>query len=180
MIILSKYKLIPDKVNGNKRRVKSEEKSICPICLSEALKVIGSRNRSAINSKGENLIIVIRRLKCRFCKKIHHELPDILVPYKRYLSKCIEAILDGQGDRISCENSSIYRLNQWFKGIGIHIKRSLASTATRMNVKIKSGGEPILKAIKAYVGEAPGWLARVVRIVINTNNWVHTRYAFMA
>ena len=180
MIILSKYKLVPDEGNGNKRRVKSEGKSICPICLSEALKVIGSRNRRAINSKGENLIIVIRRLKCRSCKKIHHELPDILVPYKRYLSKCIEAILDGQGDRICCENSSIYRTRQWFKGMQAHIKGCLTSTGARKNAKIESGGEQILKEVNAYVGEEPGWLARVVRIVTNTNNWVHTRYAFMA
>ncbi|HCS75460.1 MAG TPA: hypothetical protein DIW17_16495 [Clostridiales bacterium] len=180
MIILAKYKLIPDEVNRNKRRVKSEEKSICPICLSEALKVIGSRNRRATNSNGENLIIVIRRLKCSNCKKIHHELPDILVPYKRYLSKCIEAIIDGQGGRISCENSSIYRLKRWFKGIEAHIKGSLASIAARVNSAIKMGGESPLKAIKTYVGNEQGWLARAVRIVANTNNWVHTRFAFMA
>ena len=163
----------PDEINRNKRRVKSEEKSICPICLSEALKVIGSRNRRAINSNGENLIIVIRRLKCSTCKKIHHELPDILVPYKRYLSKCIEAIIDGQGGRIPCENSSIYRLKRWFKGIEAHIKGSLTSTAAKMNSAIKMGAEPALKAIKTYVGNA-GLAGRAVRIVAEIQMLVHT------
>lgn len=179
MIIIAKYKLIPDETDQNKLRVKSEEKSICPICLNEVLKVIGSRNRRALNSKGENLIIVIRRLRCSTCKKIHHELPDILVPYKRYLSSCIEAVVEGQGDGISCENSSIYRFKRWFKVMAAHIKGSLASIAARENSVIETGEGTTLKAITLYVGERPGWLARAVRIVVNTNNWVHTRFAFM-
>lgn len=98
MIIIAEYSLIPDENDSSKYFVKSKEKGICPICLGEALKVIGSRNRSAINSKGEDLIIVIRRLKCACCKKNYHELPDILVPYKRYLSLCVEAIIDNQSN----------------------------------------------------------------------------------
>lgn len=178
MIIIAKYNLIPDGTDQNKLRVKSEEKSICPICLNEILKVIGSRNRRALDNKGENLIIVIRRLRCSTCKKIHHELPDILVPYKRYLSSCIEAVVEGQGDRIPCENSSIYRIKRWFKVMAAHIKRSLAAIAARGNTVIETGGRTKLKAIMLYVGERPGWLARAVRIVVNTNNWVHTRFAF--
>jgi hypothetical protein len=122
---------------------------------------------------------VIRRLRCSACKKIHHELPDILVPYKRYLSSCIEAVVEGQGDGIPCENSSIYRFKRWFKVMAAHIKGSLASIAARKNSIIETGGETTLKAITLYVGERPGWLARAVRIVVNTNNWVHTRFAFM-
>ena len=60
-----------------------------------------------------------------------------------------------------------------------HIKGSLASIAARKNSIIETGGETTLKAITLYVGERPGWLARAVRIVVNTNNWVHTRFAFM-
>lgn len=179
MIIITKYKLIPYETDQNKLHVKSEEKSICPICLNEVLKVIGSRNRRALNSKGENLIIVIRRLRCSTCKKIHHELPDILVPYKRYLSSCIEAVIEGKGDRIPCENSSIYRIKRWFKVMAAHIKRSLAAIAARENIVIEIGEGTTLKTITLYVGERPGWLARAVRIVVNTNNWVHTRFAFM-
>ena len=179
MIIIEKYKLIPDETDQDKLRVKSEEKSICPICLNEALKVIGSRNRSALNSKGENLIIVIRRLRCSTCKKIHHELPNILVPYKRYLSSCIEAVVEGQGDKISCENSSIYRIKRWFKVMAAKTKRSIEANAARGNTVIETGGRTKLKAITLYVGERPGWLARAVRIVVNTNNWIHTRFAFM-
>ncbi|WP_307545897.1 DUF6431 domain-containing protein [Paenibacillus sp. V4I5] len=32
-------------------------------------------------------LLVIRRLHCSQCLKIHHELPDCIVPYKRYESE---------------------------------------------------------------------------------------------
>lgn len=179
MIVITKYRLIKDEADERKRCVRSEEKSICPVCAADTLRVIGSRNRRAFDSKGETLIIVIRRLRCLNCQKIHHELPDILVPYKRYLSKCIEAVIEGQWDGISCESSTIHRLRQWFKGMELHIKGSLASVAARMNVRVEVACERLSKSIKAYVGWEPGWLAKTVRILVNTNNWVHTRFAFM-
>ena len=180
MIIISKYKLVLiDENDSSTFRVVSEENSICPVCLSEKLKSISSRKRNAINSRGDKLIIVIRKLKCTNCKKIHHELPDIVVPYKRYLSEHIESIIEGEVDIVPCESSTIYRIRQWFKRIGIHIKGSLESTAAKMKLKIEASNKTILQAIKAYVGEGPGWLSRAVRIVVNTNNWVHTHFAFM-
>lgn len=180
MIVITKYRLEKDESDGHKIWVKSKEKSMCPVCLSETLKVIGSRHRGVLDSKGEKLIIVIRRLRCTTCKKIHHELPDILVPYKRYLSECIEAIIEGEHDRIACESSTIYRLKRWFKTMVPHIKGSLASAAAKINAKREESGEPFPKTIKAYVGDEVGWLRRAVRIVVNINNWIHTRFAFMA
>lgn len=180
MIIITKYKLVADEMDRSKQYVKSEEKSICPICLADALKVIGSRNRMALDSKGERLTIVIRRLRCLSCKRIHHELPDILVPYKRYLSKCIESIIEGKIAKIACESSTITRLRSWFKSMENHIKRSLASIMARAYARIKVGNNTALEAIKIYVGKGPGWLSRAVQIVVNTNNWVHTRLAFMS
>lgn len=181
MIVIAKYRLEKDDAISHKLRVKSEEESICPVCLNRTLKVIGSRNRNALDSDGERLIIVIRRLRCLTCKKIHHELPDILVPYKRYLSECIEAIIEEAHEQIACEGSTIYRLRQWFNAIQFHIKGSLVSIAAMSKNSIGAvAGETILKMIKVYVGEEFGWLSRVVRIVVNTNNWVHTRNAFMA
>lgn len=180
MIIIAKYRLEKDDADQRKLRVKSEEKSICPICSSETLNVIGSRGRGALDSSGKKLIIVIRRLKCTTCKKIHHEIPDILVPYKRYLSECIETIIENKHGQIACEGSTIYRLKRWFNTVKFHFKGSLASAAARDKANMGAAGETILKMINAYVGTGGGWLRRIVRIVVNTNNWVHTRNAFMA
>ena len=55
--------------------------------------MIGSRKRAFISSVGERIVLIIRRLKCKACGRVHHELPDILVPYKRYSSESIEAVI---------------------------------------------------------------------------------------
>lgn len=181
MIVITRYRLEKDHADKHKIRIKSEEESICPICSSETLKVIGSRNRGALDNNGEKVTIVIRRLRCIACRKIHHELPDFLVPYKRYLSECIEAIIEGEHEQIACEGSTIYRLRRWFYAVKVHIKGSLASVSARNRAGMGTAvtGATILNMIKVYVGKEPGWLSRAVRTVVNTNNWVHTRNAFM-
>lgn len=180
MIIIEKYRLVSDENDKSKFYMKSEEKSICPLCSCSDLRVIGSRKRIALNSRGEKLAIVIRRLRCSKCGRIHHELPDMLVPYKRYSSACIEAIVEGRGDEISCENSSIYRIKEWFGYIMGYIAGSLGAIAVKMGIEIEVKEKSAFQRIKAYVGKEKGWLARAVRTTVNTNNWVHTRSAFMS
>ena len=77
------------------------------------LKVEGSRKRGLIEYSGEKKILVIRRLRCCECNRIHHELPDIIVPYKRYSSEAIENIISNKPehpDASPCELSTVKRL----------------------------------------------------------------------
>lgn len=179
MISIAKYQLILDKNCSNKYYVKSEESSVCPVCGNPGLKVIGSRKRGVLKGDGAAIFLVIRRLKCSDCKRIHHELPDILVPYKRYSSGVIEAIVDDISDEISCEDSSIYRIKRWFQEVSGYIAGCLGAVAAQRGLELAIKSCPVSQRIKAYVGEEPGWLVRVVRTVANTNNWRHTRSAFM-
>jgi len=89
MIIVTNY--LQDK-KENKIYIHSEETSVCPICGSD-LKIIGSRNRKVVEAGKKVQIYVIRRLRCKKCGKIHHELPDLLVPYKRHCAQTIEQII---------------------------------------------------------------------------------------
>ena len=78
--------------------VRSLEAFICPCCHATQRKVIGSRNRKVLEldeTRGDlqEKVLRIRRLQCRSCLKIHHELPDILVLYKRHAAATIEAVL---------------------------------------------------------------------------------------
>ncbi|WP_429472508.1 DUF6431 domain-containing protein [Neobacillus sp. B4I6] len=57
------------------------------------MSVIGTRDRKSKERSGETRVYNIRRLRCDNCGSIHHELPDFLVPYKRYESNCIEMVL---------------------------------------------------------------------------------------
>ncbi|MGM0883647.1 MAG: DUF6431 domain-containing protein [Bacillota bacterium] len=62
-------------------------------CCGEKLSVIGSRKRTLTSEEGEYHLLVVRRLRCAQCRKIHHELPDCVVPYKRYESTCVEQVI---------------------------------------------------------------------------------------
>ncbi len=129
--------------------------------------------------------MVIRRLRCVTCKRMHHELPDILVPYKRYSSKSIEAVVTGEEMlSVVADESTINRWRKWFRAMTTHFLGSLISITARYG-KVAAEERPELpgsplQRIWCYVGEGPGWLARVVRPVVNANYWLQTRSAFLS
>ncbi|MGB4701698.1 MAG: DUF6431 domain-containing protein [Syntrophomonadaceae bacterium] len=154
----------------------------CP-CCNGRLKVIGSRKRICIDDKGEKIILVIRRLRCQECRRIHHELPDKLVPYKLHVSESIEAVITGKpGLSIPADESTLSRWRHWFNNLADYFQGCLQA------IKIRYGYESVkdasllprskLHRIWHHVGDAPGWLARIVRPLANLNLWPHTRLAF--
>lgn len=148
------------------------------------MEVIGSRRRNCINSAGEKIVLVIRRLQCSSCKRIHHELPDILVPYKRHCSESIEAVIAGNIQTIAADGTTMARWQMWFLDLVNHFLGCLISVAAQysMNsVEVPSFlPRSSLQRIWHYVGDTYGWLARVVRTVVNSNNWIQTRSAFLS
>jgi hypothetical protein len=80
------------------------------------MSVIGTRNRKSKESSGETRVYNIRRLRCDNCGSIHQELPDLLVPYKRYESDFIEKVLANPSNHdIPAYESTLYRWSEWFK-----------------------------------------------------------------
>ncbi|MDA8220787.1 MAG: DUF6431 domain-containing protein [Desulfitobacterium hafniense] len=165
--------------------VRCAESIPCP-CCGEQLNVIGSRKRICKNNEGQTKVLVIRRLRCVDCHRIHHELPDCLVPYKRYESNCIEcAVSDGSGlTDVAADNATLYRMRVWFNSVLSYFLSCLNSIAIRLGQgPVEEPSVPTLSAhqkIGLYVGNAPGWLARIVRPIANANFWVHTRFAFLS
>lgn len=162
--------------------VQSLEQNSCP-CCSGQLKVIGSRRRGCINGLGEKLLLIIRRLGCVECNRVHHELPDLLVPYKRHVRESIEAVISGDPDlSVTADESTLKGWRTWFNEMADYFQGCLESINIRYGgkyVKDKSGlFKSKLQRIWQHVGDAPGWLARVVRPIANLNLWVHTRSAF--
>lgn len=164
--------------------VRSMEQSVSP-CCGEKMKVIGSRRRKCMDSIGDTIVLVIRRLRCECCGRVHHELPDILVPYKRYVSGSIEAVVTNEKPMtVAADESTLRRWRNWFFGKVQHFAGCLTSIAIRYG-RLSAEGESVLPQsmltrIWHFVGNAPGWLARVVRPVVNTNNWIQTRLAFLS
>ncbi len=139
--------------------------------------MIGSRKRGCIKDTGEHMVLMIRRLRCEPCNRVHHELPDILVPYKRHCSRSIEAVVSGgKGLSVAADESTINRWKQWFKDLANHFLGVLISIKIRLGKGAAGAGSGLprspLRRIRQHVGDAPGWLARVVRPVVNANCWV--------
>ena len=156
----------------------------CPCCGSD-LKVIGSRKRKVRMSTEQIKILIIRRLRCVNCNRIHHELPDFLVPYKRYESAGIEQVVsESESSNLPADNATLYRLRKWFYEMLPHFLGCLRAIAIRLGQDcVTSPSVPSLSVhqrIGLYVGNAPGWLKRIVRSVANSNLWIHTRSAFLS
>ncbi len=148
--------------------------------------VIGSRKRTLIQADGEDAILIIRRLRCKreICNLIHHELPDILVPYKRHEAETIEQIIEPPAEQeepsYPCEASTVYRIKMWFS----LLRQYLESTIQALKVLYRADAalyEQLysLKPMSAeYRRETAGWLKRIVRMVVNCGRWPHTRLAY--
>ena len=138
-----------------------------------------------MNGAGDTIVLVIRRLRCSNCSRLHHELPDILVPYKRYGSESVEAVITRNDNlTVTADESTIGRWRSWFLEMADYFVGCLESIAIRYSretVEIVSRlPKSTLQKIRHHVGDAPGWLARIVRPVANSNLWVHTRSAFLS
>jgi hypothetical protein len=114
-----------------------------------------------IDSKGRKLTITIRRLRCKECLRLHHELPDMLVPYKRHCAQTIEKIIRGEVAGLDCEERTIKRLKGWWAGLEIYIGGIVASLEAKYGVRIE--------------GSAP---REIIRAVVNSHLWAHTRTAY--
>ena len=110
MIMISNYTL---EEKDGMYHVHSNEDLPCPICQSK-MRLLGTKRRKVKQADGTWMILLIRRFYCYPCKRVHHELPDILVPYKRHGARAIEAVInDDEEIPINMEESTIDRFQSW-------------------------------------------------------------------
>ncbi|QQE77831.1 hypothetical protein GI364_18195 [Alicyclobacillus sp. SO9] len=144
----------------------------------------GSRRRGCIKSSGEKIQLIIRRMRCEGCKRIHHELPNLLVPYKRYEAESIEQVVTQEAPAVGADESTLRRIRTWFEIWSVYATRCLASIAHRMEFPVENGSNPLQFSLQS-IGQAEshqnnGWLGKVVRPIVNMNLWVQTRSAFLS
>jgi len=142
--------------------VKRIEHILCPICKQDSLKVNGRRERIVLISDGSKTIYLIERLKCEYCGKIHHVLPDFIVPYKRYSRQVIEKIISDDTSELACEDSTIRRIRRWYFELETTLKQAFVACFAKVG-QIPTA-EPVLKEI--------------VRTLVNSNLWPSTCSAF--
>jgi hypothetical protein len=142
--------------------------------------------RSWYRSSGDKNKLVIRRLYCRQCNTTHHELPDVLVPYKRYGVESIEPVVsDLDSIDVAADESTLYRWRDWFKVWAFYAVNCLMSIALRFQLDlpvVDSSDSPqsVLRQLGHNEGTSVKWLAKVVRPIVNVHLWVQTRSAFLS
>ncbi|WP_369123484.1 DUF6431 domain-containing protein [Alicyclobacillus suci] len=92
-------------MNANAFFVWSEDSVPCPCCQS-TLSVAGNRTRTCIQSSGAHIKLVICRMRCKQCRRIHHELPYILFPYKRYDRQSVEQMVTEHTPAVAADEST--------------------------------------------------------------------------
>ena len=115
-----------------------------------------------IDSDGSKKILNIQRLYCGICERIHHELPDILIPYKRHCAETVINIINDDLEDVICDNSTVYRILAWWNALHIYFEGVLGS----------------LRAKFGAVFSTPPRPKEIVRAVANTNLWPPTRSAW--
>ncbi|MFC7801740.1 DUF6431 domain-containing protein [Bacillus subtilis] len=155
-------------------------------CCGKDMLVRDTKNRKAKDQTGQIKIYNIRRLQCTNCQSLHHELPDLLIPYKRYEAECIESVLTNPSSHIvPADDSTLSRWHGWFHQLvdyWVGCLTSIMVSTNQGNIPLdftsKDSGTA-LQRIGRLAGDATGWLARIVRPIVNINFWIHTRSAFI-
>lgn len=109
MVISCQYRIYKDK--DGVLRMSGVPVSFCSDC-QERLFARDSRLRTFFDIDGEKHLLRHRRLICRKCGRIHSELPDFIVPGKRYTADAVLGVfsseLSGEGSpSCAAENSTI-------------------------------------------------------------------------
>ena len=149
-------------------RVRADEICFCPICTGELIKK-GWRKRFLIRTKPgateddfypyEKICLLIQRHKCKNCGKIHHQLPDCIVPYKRYSLEIIEDIIKHPDTPSLIDEETVKRILNWWVLMVAYIKGAALSVAKKYQTEISPDKK----------------LAEIVRILVNCNLWPGTR-----
>lgn len=112
-------------------------------------------------------------MKCRKCEHIHHELPDIVVPYKRYEACVIETIITNPSSGLEdypCEENTAKRLKLWFFLLRDYFESTLYALKVLYHESIT-----INSPLTPFARQPDGWLATLVRCTVNSGRWPQTR-----
>jgi len=151
--------------------VQSRETSYCPICRTLLLRR-GTRQRIRYKSEEEKEVLVIRRLYCEKCDRIHHELPDCLVPYKRYSADVIENIISNRVSisQAPCPTDTVRRIRGWWNTVKVYFLHILQTLIEKFGISFSIQMDAT-NGVQSQ-GSAPPALREIVRAVANSNNWI--------
>jgi len=163
MVSISRFR---KKLKGDLVIIIAQEIVSCP-CCEGALYVRGTCRRQAINSAGDKVQYQLRVLQCRDCRRTHRELPDPLVPYKRYDGEAITYI-ENDPSNAPCNIRSVPLILGWLAWFISYANHICESQSLILSAPLsKTSGKTRLQRFMF-----------LVRIVVNSGNWSHNRTEF--
>ena len=150
---------------GSKWVILNKEQSVCPVCGGN-LRVHGTCTRKVQHGECTH-IYHLRVLKCRCCGKTHRELPNDIIPYKRYGVDTFCEIAESTESQHTCETSTWLRIRAWLAWF-ICYAQNIATGLITANLLPTTF--------------RPGYTLRqqtvcFVRLVANSGNWIQHRSA---
>ena len=176
MIIITIFQLENKIENGKKIFFCSQIEDLipCPEC-SEELEYRDSVFRIFKVEGGKKNNLLIRRLQCCNCSRIHRELPDFLAPYKHYTTEVIENVVDeiinSSDFDYPCEKT-MQRWKDWILKNKDRINGHLKSVAFR----ILNFNEELLRSSVCLLSElqkeGEEWLGKILRVIYNSGRFL--------
>jgi hypothetical protein len=96
------------------------------------------------------------------CKKIHHELPYILIPYKRHCADTIEKVIDGRAHEANVEESTGRKIMSWWQAIYAYLINVLNALSIKYQATYKKDIAP----------------RKIILAAVNVTMYPHTRSAW--
>ena len=145
----------------------------CPEC-GAVLKHRDYKRRIMKLEGGAKQFILIERLQCKACRRLHNALPYFLVPYKHYKTDIISGVLDNivspddlDDEDYPCEET-MKRWHHWFRSNHENIDGFMKSIGYRF----LGFGEDLLNSkisLLTHLRKSSElWLETIIRIIYNS------------
>jgi len=128
----------------------------CPKCRGE-LQQRDRRRRGLIDAEGTKHIYSLRRLRCKKCGRLHTELPDFVVPYKRYSAEVVEKVSKGERVDTPYEERTRQKIRVWYKKVIGHLQG-----VWRQQVNLGFASPCVVPSF-----------VFLVRATVNSGNWLY-------
>ncbi len=173
MIIISKYTLVYNEELDCFYVVSNEQDSVCPECTGK-LQYRDSRVRIWKFYGGKVRHLIIRRMKCSVCGRLHNELPDCSVPYKHYGNEVIENVLDevSTPEDASTEDYPCESNHETVETLVCRESLRVEGTLRSVGTTLLGFGDQLLKSKVSLLTElrksGGDWLRIILRFIYNT------------
>jgi len=134
----------------------------CPYCNGK-LYVRGTCRRKVRDAEDQCTVLRLRVLACRNCGKTHRELPEGVIPYKRYGSDAICKMKE-HPEKCFTEPCSIQRIIAWLSGFLSFAEKYLEGLKQEGFETPELVGCPLYRRLNYFV-----------RIIVNSGEWKQHR-----